>query len=648
MTMKIKSIHGRNIKGRSFDHELAPVTIITGPNSAGKTAIAKAVQLALLGYVPELGRRPGEIFRLCGGPKGPKIMTAGLNFDGEQTITRTWMREKSSVKYSITATPGLIEAADGRETVIPEVMMDLLEYFNLSGKARTDYVFRQVDPATITITPEGVMNEIEKLKQEHPFEAVAALIKLAKDQQEPGQTLQDWLSQTEIAVNEWKKTLDQEAKRLQAVNIVGAQNQADETATFRPDIDQLLEKAREERDRLNAALAQILQKASAAERAKGIRASAAKIIEEAKTAADEMQRITDEAGPMKIDADRYVSVTEEWRAKEQEASREALSWSTAISHARSEIEKLEAKAKTDLAGDRCPCCRSRGKAWRESYTEDLTAKVDEFTHKLKEAEAGAVEKKAVWDDALAKRKLAQEADAAQQKRMMRLQELRGKYTAAQNRVKAADQARKTLEEFPEPEGDPVTWRNQVEGEFRSADANYKALTEEQKRKVAAQQDSYRREQTKEAQEKNTTQIGCTKAAASLLVALKERLTEETLGKLVTAARQFTDGILPKPLEFREGEIGYIDGLNWVSHETLGGAEQAMVFAGLSVALCQSSKCKVVVMDELAGHFTKENKVWLVGRMAELCEKGILDNFIGIEPEAEDYEKCFAANLIKVK
>ena len=52
--MRIARLTGTNIKGKTFDHELNPVTVFSGPNYSGKTARIDALKLALLGFHPEL------------------------------------------------------------------------------------------------------------------------------------------------------------------------------------------------------------------------------------------------------------------------------------------------------------------------------------------------------------------------------------------------------------------------------------------------------------------------------------------------------------------------------------------------------------------------------------------------------------------
>lgn len=48
----IQKLQAKNLNGRTFEYELAPLVIITGNNTAGKSTIKDAVTLATLGSVP--------------------------------------------------------------------------------------------------------------------------------------------------------------------------------------------------------------------------------------------------------------------------------------------------------------------------------------------------------------------------------------------------------------------------------------------------------------------------------------------------------------------------------------------------------------------------------------------------------------------
>ena len=150
--MRLKHISARNVKGRSFDYDLAPVNIIVGDNASGKTAVLAAVRLALLGFDPKLGKTAQGIFLACGCPGGGATelaVSAGLTDD--TSISRTWTMRKGKISYS----------GDEAEA-IPPVMLDPTTYFALTGPARLNYVLGQVDLAALGLGCEPLKAKLTK------------------------------------------------------------------------------------------------------------------------------------------------------------------------------------------------------------------------------------------------------------------------------------------------------------------------------------------------------------------------------------------------------------------------------------------------------------------------------------------------------
>ena len=65
--MKITRVEAENLKGRSFAYDLSPQVAIVGENFSGKTSIIDAIRLALIGYIPELGKLPSATWQLSSG-----------------------------------------------------------------------------------------------------------------------------------------------------------------------------------------------------------------------------------------------------------------------------------------------------------------------------------------------------------------------------------------------------------------------------------------------------------------------------------------------------------------------------------------------------------------------------------------------------
>lgn len=102
--MKLESIgisHMHQIKG-SVTYNLNDVTYFIGQNGAGKSTILQAIQLALLGYIPGYDKTNAGIMKHS---SDGLELSVTATFDGDASITRTWKKDKSSVKSTVSAVP---------------------------------------------------------------------------------------------------------------------------------------------------------------------------------------------------------------------------------------------------------------------------------------------------------------------------------------------------------------------------------------------------------------------------------------------------------------------------------------------------------------------------------------------------------------
>lgn len=91
----IQRIRFENLKGRTGDYTLAPLTIITGGNFTGKTAIVDAVKLALLGRHPAMPDTNAGAFALSSG----EALSVQATVDG-QVIGHTWKQSGSRIQHA--------------------------------------------------------------------------------------------------------------------------------------------------------------------------------------------------------------------------------------------------------------------------------------------------------------------------------------------------------------------------------------------------------------------------------------------------------------------------------------------------------------------------------------------------------------------
>lgn len=185
--MKIAKIKLENVKGITVEHRLEPLTIITGRNGSGKTAVALGLKLGLTGYLPTLGKTAQSLYKLAGNPDKPGRMSIALTTDPPGVIHHEWTRnDKGSVSYD-----GSIPS----DVRWPDSMLDFRRFLSLPGAEQAAELFKrcgsEAKPAdwldtldTITgIRPEVVRDEVASIKADLGvnYESLSGWIEFALD-----------------------------------------------------------------------------------------------------------------------------------------------------------------------------------------------------------------------------------------------------------------------------------------------------------------------------------------------------------------------------------------------------------------------------------------------------------------------------------
>ena len=152
--MKAKEIYFTNFKGQTARQPLTGKDLFIGRNGSGKTTRIQALSLAMLGHVPENGKKAQETFKLATG----EDMTAGMKldsgFDFARTLTRNVKTDKKTgatsvtISESVNVLPGKGEKNDTQKKarISAEVgdfavMLDIDEFLKLSDAKRRDFFY---------------------------------------------------------------------------------------------------------------------------------------------------------------------------------------------------------------------------------------------------------------------------------------------------------------------------------------------------------------------------------------------------------------------------------------------------------------------------------------------------------------------------
>src|SRR4051812_6790828 len=98
--MKINSVSATALKGHTFSEKLGEMTVFAGTNNVGKTARPEPIRRALLGYLPEHGKKNVAPMALASARK----MAVELKIDGLPPVRREWALKGKQVKPATAGT----------------------------------------------------------------------------------------------------------------------------------------------------------------------------------------------------------------------------------------------------------------------------------------------------------------------------------------------------------------------------------------------------------------------------------------------------------------------------------------------------------------------------------------------------------------
>lgn len=131
-------------------YNLKDMMYFYGPNGSGKSTILQAVQLALLGYIPETNKTKEAIFKHANG----RVLAVTLELTDDVgeciTIERSWIRSGSSIKTSIDITPKDFDV----DALIADVELPIFNYsdfIDLTPNKLKDWFLNFLPSAEISV-----------------------------------------------------------------------------------------------------------------------------------------------------------------------------------------------------------------------------------------------------------------------------------------------------------------------------------------------------------------------------------------------------------------------------------------------------------------------------------------------------------------
>ena len=627
--MKITSLQSRGLKSGDFQHDLAPINIITGDNFAGKTSRLDAIRLGLIGYLPELGKtgtselaRAGEI----------EINLA----IGKESLNRSWKTVKGAFR-------GTATVPQSCET--PPVLMDPGVYFSLGEKERMRYIFSHVE---VDAEKCGASAILDSLKA---FSFSGAVIGLEKaltvelesisesdfDRHRAGQSIQDWLESLTLTYRDKLKGAKAKAESAQAavrglVDIQLAAEDGEDHSARLSDITQQL-------SGLHITSGRLRSEAREQESRKARLEAATRHLATLKDMAPEIARLEGLINDLEADKGQDAPIDSGLLTSKIIALRSEIAFEQAtLANLKNELAIQEQAQAKDAKATACPHCGAKGKSWRTKIMAGHKARIVKLAEVIQETEiklGKLVAAKTTSDAELAALLLHQEAG---QRKLQAIASLNRELLAArvqhdQSAIWRAEVA--SLSQGPQPAVLLERLQSDAQDTVREIGRlETERLDLETKQKVfaKAQADRQAQAQAQVTLAASQVQVTVLSGAVKVLETMQARLVEQAFSGLLRIANAIIGPMLKSPLQYRDGEIGRAEGSTWIKHRTFSGVEKALAYTGISAALAHDAPVKIILMDEL-GRFTANNKLALLVHLERLIKAGAIDQFVGIDTDA---------------
>lgn len=642
--MKVIKLRASNFKGRTFEHDLGLINVIVGPNSAGKSTRLEALQLALAGFVPGVPASPAGIYGAFGGQGD---MTVGAILD-QGGVVRSFRPKGKSISRE--------DRWDKLPTdwAVQPVAVDADEYLKTTERERTRMLFRmaklsrEITADTITAEIKNITLETNtKQTQEFIGRLCNAVENAFKAKQE---TVQEWLIATVETFREKLKAANDNIKRMNLTvqGITQLRAAAPPPESSIQDVERRLAAARAEETRLTTELGRLESELSATKRAidrknlielqlGGPLADCTPILN---AGTGILEKIVKKHGDKPdINALQF---------RQTEVVRDGKRIKTEIDQLEWQITEKRNQHATKLQHDACPYCGTNAPGWKQKLNTEFEIDVHkigvELTKKKDqraplEAEYADIKKKITAIEPALTTWLAEENSitvmrdtiAAYKTQLAR----RGDALAQLADIKVAD-----VTETTKAHADTTVALQGVREVRATLDADRLRLSDERT-------EALQKIQAGENAQNALNEVTILKAALEKVETLCEELVNESIKPLVDKVNALCGIIMPAPLEFVNGEIGWHEQGVWISKaKQFGGARRTLLFSALSVALSEPGG--IVIMDEMANVDPVNSKL-ILHHFDDLIKRGVIGQVVMADPTGNrgQWAGCKSVKVIEV-
>jgi hypothetical protein len=630
--LSLTQISASNIKGQTFSHDLAPVTIFMGDNRAGKSARLAAIRLLVLGFEPKLGTLPSRSMKLCR-PSQHMMSVSGQLSDGS-----TGKREFHRKGDNCSALPPTIPAGLGS---IPIVLLDPREFFALkTGDMRRRYLVSACKIDGEQFTAAAVVAELKNIKLDHNTEQSETVLQelgewlfrtAASSARDQADWFQTWLNARLEDIKDKLRTAKADLDRMRKSVVATSQLQSTETPPPpSANVRETLAKQRSDQQDLATGLRITSECIKMEEVLITRRQKLETLIAEAVDPSNQILGLEKQLLEARDKVMSYKSDTDAIVARGKALRQQADSKQSDSDQLRERMRVRSAKHAELMEQSCCPTCKADNTDWQKIIRADYIAWLAEQQQLIDALSQQTLELNQQIDNLKASHKLATAEDA----KIASARHLCVQIEARLAILKLSQQGILTAQTELRTLGAPIDLTalreklTKEEADLAVSTATVKATDELLARSVAAEQDELRKKQAGAEMATAKVRKDVLDAAVQVFTAFQSQMIETVFGKVIRTANQIAQSFITEGLAYDNGDIGYYSNGDWIDYTTFSGLEEVLTYVALSVALSPDCPLKLILLDEM-GNLTPQNQRAVCQHAVALVKQGIITQFIGV-------------------